>query len=299
MADEILKFDNQMVNGLIEQLNARQAAGLTFPEGYCVSKELTAAYLELKQAMTRDHKPIFEACTQVSVARALLDMATLGLSAQRKQGYFIAYGNKCIFQRSYFGNIAIAKRCGLKEIHAEVIYDGDEFEYEIRDGIKRIAKHIQDLKNINPAKIIGAYAVATMVTGEIYTEIENMAQIRKSWEMGATRGGSPAHKNFPDEMAKKTVINRTLKLIANASPEGWFTATDAYSNSEAISTELATEQEITEHANKDIIDIPEEAVKAVENQPESDDIGDLPPEGKKAENEANSADKTDDEEMGF
>jgi len=46
-----------------------------------------------------------------------------------------------------------------------------------------------------------------------------MAQIQKSWEQGPTKGQSPAHKNFPGEMAKKTVINRACKLLIAASDD--------------------------------------------------------------------------------
>ena len=42
--------------------------------------------------------------------------------------------------------MAVAKRAGAKKIIAEVIYEGDAFEYHIEDGIKVIDKHDQDFK---------------------------------------------------------------------------------------------------------------------------------------------------------
>ena len=36
---------------------------------------------------------------------------------------------------------------------------------------------------------------------------------------GATKGGSPAHKNFGDEMAKKTVIGRACKILIGMSDD--------------------------------------------------------------------------------
>ena len=48
-----------------------------------------------------------------------------------------------------------------------------------------------------------------------------MAQIRAAWGQGATKGGSPAHKNFAEEMAKKTVIGRACKAIINSSDDAW------------------------------------------------------------------------------
>ena len=47
----------------------------------------------------------------------------------------------------------------------------------------------------------------------------NMEQIRQAWKQGATKGESPAHKNFPDQMAIKTVIGRALKIKIGSSDD--------------------------------------------------------------------------------
>lgn len=46
-----------------------------------------------------------------------------------------------------------------------------------------------------------------------------MSQIKAAWRQGPTKGESPAHKNFPDQMAIKTVINRALKIDINSSDD--------------------------------------------------------------------------------
>ena len=169
-----------------------------------------------KPSYYQNHKPILESCSQASIANSLMDMATLGLSVQKKQGYFIAYGGKCQFQRSYFGNITIARRFGLKDIHAEVIYEGDNFVYHIEDGNKVLDKHEQSITNIDNDKIIGAYAVVIMQDGTKMLEVMNMKQIKQSWQQGyGYKEGSGTHSKFADQMAKKTVINRALKQIIN------------------------------------------------------------------------------------
>jgi recombination protein RecT len=56
-------------------------------------------------------------------------------------------------------------------------------------------------------------------------EVMNMAQIRKAWDQGATKGNSPAHKNFPDQMCKKTVTNRAVKLLISSSDDSALTIT--------------------------------------------------------------------------
>ena len=48
-----------------------------------------------------------------------------------------------------------------------------------------------------------------------------LAQIKAAWQQGATKGQSPAHKNFPAEMCKKTVIGRACKMVINSSDDAW------------------------------------------------------------------------------
>ena len=107
-----------------------------------------------------------------------------------------------------------------------IIYEGDDFEYEIdaETGRKRILKHKQDFKNIDNNKILGAYATVPLNDGTKHVEIMPMTQIRHAWMQGATKGQSPAHKNFPDQMAIKTVIGRACKLFISTSDDsGLFT----------------------------------------------------------------------------
>lgn len=209
-------INNAFIDSLTRQLNEKCKYGLSFPSDYNVANSLMGAYLILKETEDKNHKPILESCSQASIANSLMDMATLGLSVQKKQGYFIAYGGKCQFQRSYFGNITIARRFGLKDIHAEVIYEGDNFVYHIEDGNKILDKHEQNIMNIDNDKIIGAYAVVIMQDGTKMLEVMNMKQIKQSWQQGyGYKEGSGTHSKFADQMAKKTVINRALKQIIN------------------------------------------------------------------------------------
>lgn len=211
-----LVVNNSFIDGLTQQLNEKCKYGLTFPEDYNVANALMGAYLVLKETNDKNGKPILETCSQPSIANSLMDMATLGLSVQKKQGYFIAYGGKCQFQKSYFGNITIARRYGLKSINAEVVYADDDFAYHIDDGVKVLDKHVQKLENIDNTKIIGAYAVVTMMDGTKMLEVMNMAQIKQAWQQGyGYKEGSGTHSKFTDQMAKKTVINRALKGIIN------------------------------------------------------------------------------------
>lgn len=209
-------INNTFIDGLSKQLNAKVQNGMSFPADYNVTNALMGAYLALKETEDKNGKPLLEVCSQTSIANSLMDMATLGLSVQKKQGYFIAYGGKCQFQRSYFGNMTIARRYGMKDVNAEIIYDGDEFTYSIVDGKKEFTSHKQDFKNIDTDKISGAYAIVTMEDGTKYLEVMNINQLKQSWKQGfgyKETGGT--HQKFADQMAKKSVINRAMKQIIN------------------------------------------------------------------------------------
>ena len=269
-------INNAFIDGLSKQLQKKCEYGLSFPDDYNVANALTGAYLVLKETTDKSGKPILETCSQVSIANALMDMCVLGLNVQRKQGYFIAYGGKCQFQRSYFGNITIARRFGLKDIHAEVIYEGDNFVYHIEDGNKVLDKHEQSITNIDNDKIIGAYAVVIMQDGTKMLEVMNMKQIKQSWQQGyGYKEGSGTHSKFADQMAKKTVINRALKQIINTHGDVFVQEADERTEDvdrmERVEADVA--YEIAENSNKEefIIDEPAQ----IEEKPAPKTVADV------------------------
>ena len=218
-----LVVNNSFIDGLSMQLQEKTKYGLSFPADYNPTNALMGAYLIMKETTDKNGKCILESCSQASIANSLMDMATLGLNASKKQGYFIAYGGKCQFQKSYFGNITLARRNGLKTINAEIIYDGDTFKYHIENGMKVIDVHEQDFMNIDNDKILGAYAVAVMDDGRKVVEVMNINQLKKAWNQrmgGLKEDANSTHMKFKDQMAKKTVINRLCKLIGNTSTDG-------------------------------------------------------------------------------
>lgn len=218
-----LVVNNSFIDGLSKQLQEKTQYGLSFPKDYNPTNALMGAYLILKETVDKNGKCILDSCSQASIANSLMDMATLGLNASKKQGYFIAYGGKCQFQKSYFGNITIARRNGLKDVRAEIIYEGDTFRYHIEDGMKVIDEHTQDFMNIDVDKVVGAYAVGIMEDGRKVVEVMNINQLKKAWNQrmgGLKEDASSTHTKFRDQMAKKTVINRLCKLIGNTSTDG-------------------------------------------------------------------------------
>lgn len=249
MANE-MTINNAFIEGLTKQIQEKQENGLTVPADYSPSNALTGAYLWLK-----DHGEIMTGCTPASIANALMDMVTMGLSVQKSQGYFIKYGNTCHFQCSYFGNVTIARRYGMKDITANLVYEGDTFivKADPESGHLQLVEHTQDFFNIREDKIKGAYAFVTMYDGTKYLELMNMEQIKAAWRQSRNyrENGNGVHQKFPDQMAKKTVMNRLLKGIVNTHGDSYIIA--AMSDSETVDSvdviDAEVTQEIAENAN--------------------------------------------------
>jgi recombination protein RecT len=237
----------------------QQNNAIRLPADYVPENALKSAWLILLETKNANKEPVLEKCTKESIANALLNMVIQGLNPVKKQCDFIAYGDKLLMQREYHGTIALAKRFGgVKGVTANVIYEGDDFKYEINpiNGYKRIITHDQSFENIAMDKILGAYATLVLEDGDPYVEIMNMAQIRQAWNQGATKGQSPAHRNFPDEMAKKTVIGRACKLFITSSDDGALFEDQVMDGKDPAAK--AADIKIHDHANQEELGIEDE-----------------------------------------
>lgn len=228
--NQLSVFRKDITDSVVSRINELQEMGaISLPKTYAVGNELKMAWFELQEVEDKNKKPALEVCTKESIANALLRMAMQGLSVWKKQCDFIVYGNKLVCEREYHGTIALALRTGtvIGVPEAEVIYEGDIFKYRIVNGKKEVIEHSQDLENIDITKIKGAYAIVPLKDGSFHTEIMTMQQIKQAWMKGAMKGQSSAHKNFTDQMAKKTVISRSLKLYISSSDDEYLLENEA------------------------------------------------------------------------
>ena len=249
--NNVVRYENIAENVLAKVSSYQNDGSLTLPSNYSVENHLKSAWLILQSTKDRNNNPALDVCTKDSIANALLDMVLQGLAVSKNQGYFIVYGNKLEFQRSYFGTVALAKRTGgiTKEPIANVIYEGDEFIYEILPETAqiKIIKHDQKIENIDNSKIKAAYALIKLADGTSQIALMSMQ--------------SPAHKNFPDEMAKKTVIGRACKMIINSSDDAWLYA----DKKDEMDVDIAERQREEIIKNKKTLDIPTDEYEDVTN----------------------------------
>lgn len=250
--NHIAVTEKTVTDKVLNSVNRMQTEGsLQIPANYSPENALKAAYLILSEAQTTDKKPVLTACTQESIANALLEMVTQGLNPNKNQCYFIPYGNKLNFQRSYLGTVAITKRMpGVKDIKAYALYKGDEFEteFDVLSGRLNIKNYKPKMENVSKENLIGAFALIIGENEILHLEVMTMEQIKTAWNQGTMKGNSPAHRNFSEEMAKKTVINRACKMYANTSDDS-----DIFAQM-LNKTSIEVESEIEANANKEILD---------------------------------------------
>jgi recombination protein RecT len=268
--------ETTMADRVLSKLSQYQSRReINLPKDYSPQNALKSAWLTILETQDRNKKLATEVCTKESIANALLKMCIQGLSPAKAQCYFVVHGTQLTMMRSYQGTKAVAKRvAGIKDVLPHIIYDGDVFEYALDSatGRQKLIKHEQKFENIIDTKITGAYAIVIEADNSTQLEIMTIAQIRKSWAQGYV---GDAHKNFPDQMAKKTVTYRACKGYINSSNDADLFV-DGDEDADVIGFTAA--EEIKDNANKEPISIdntppvePQRLEKKKEDNPEVGD----------------------------
>ena len=158
-------------------------------------------------------------CTPASFIGAMLQAAALGLEPNTPlgQAYLIPYNRydkatgeqykEAQFQIGYRGLIELAHRSGeFKSIEAHVVYENDEFEYEL--GLEPKLKHKPAMKN--RGAVTWVYAIYKLQSGGYGFEVMSVDDINEHRKKYSKARTSPWDSAW-EGMAKKTVIKQALK----------------------------------------------------------------------------------------
>ncbi|SCG82688.1 recombination protein RecT [Proteiniborus sp. DW1] len=268
--NQVAIIEKNIVDNVTNRVREFQRNGeLVFPENYIPENALKSAYLMLQETQDKDKKPVLQTCTKPSIANALLSMVVQGLNPEKKQCYFIPYGNKLVLHRSYFGAMHVAKTVdpNIQDIYGMTVYEGDEFEYEIKHGKYVVTLHKQKLQNIHKDKIVAAYGTILYKDGREISEVLTIDQIKQAWkqsamkpvdEKGNIKAGS-THDKFTADMAEKTAINKVCKYVINSSSDTSIVVQFAKKLDSEIA-EAETQAIIEENANQELLDFDTEDV---------------------------------------
>lgn len=211
--NQLIKMQKGITEAVGKRIKTLEDEGLALPEQYSAKNALSSAFFTLQKVYG------IEKATQESIANALLDMVTQGLSPAKTQCYFIVYGNELQMQRSYFGTVAALKRLtNVSKVKAEVIHEGDVFEIGSNEDMEMIVTKFEPkFENMNKP-IIGAFAMIKLASGEINYTVMTKEEIDKSWQQSRNKNNK-VQQNFGQEMAKRTVLNRAAKMFINTSDD--------------------------------------------------------------------------------
>mgnify|MGYP002623845213 CR=1 FL=1 len=184
---------------------------------HCSAERMTRVALT---AITRT--PTLADCDQHSFFQALLNLSAWGLEPDGRRAHLIPFKNnkrgvyECQLIVDYKGLVELAYRSGyVNRIHADVVYEGDRFEYSL--GV--VEKHVpwflrQDAaKPADRGQVIAVYCLA---------ELKNAGapkfELLTRQDVEAVRSRSRAGTSGPwvtdwNEMAKKTAFRRLSKWI--------------------------------------------------------------------------------------
>ena len=179
--------------------------------------------------------------TPQSFLGAMMTAAQLGVEPNTPlgQAYLIPYFNgktrqtECQFQLGYKGLIDLAYRSGeVSMIQAHAVFENDEFHYSY--GLEPELRHVP--AQANRGDPIYYYAMFRTKDGGYGFEVMSMDDVRAhAQKFSKTFSNGPWQTNF-DEMAKKTVLKRVLKLAPLKSDFARGIASD-----ETVKTEISEE----------------------------------------------------------
>lgn len=161
--------------------------------------------------------PKLAVCTPQSFLGAMMTAAQLGLEPNTPlgQAYLIPYRNhgtdEVQFQIGYKGLLDLAYRSGqVSTVQAHTVYENDDFSYQY--GLEPKLEHVP--AKTNRGAPTHYYAVIRMKDGGYCFSVmskDDMNQYAKKYSQSYSKGYSSPWSTSFDEMAKKTVLKRTLK----------------------------------------------------------------------------------------
>ena len=196
---------------VIAMLNEGVQRGSIFvPEHYDWAKALSGvkSYISRMIASEKENENTILTGSPASLAGALKDMLTLGLSIEDKSCYLFKKSKKSdqyVLRRSYYGTQKVVRELYPDcQIFADVVYEGEAFDLgPFINGRPEKITHYPNLKCMNEGKMVASYAVILdkdeKVIGYGILTANTLANIQ------AANGGNfvnPVWKTYPEEMAK-------------------------------------------------------------------------------------------------
>jgi len=172
-------------------------------------REQSARFFEV--ALSASKNPQIAQCDPISVIESIVRAAQWGLLPDGTHGALVPYGKSCTFIPMYRGLISAYRRGGdIKQVWADLVFKGDEFEYEV--GMSPKLRHIPKAKTrTNPDGVEYAYACARWADGHVdfvVMTIDELEFVRRK-----SRAQNGPWKTDTCAMYLKTPLRRLSKFL--------------------------------------------------------------------------------------
>ncbi len=185
------------------------------PSSIPVDRVLRVALTSVQQ------NPSLLRCTEVSIYRAVLEAAQLGLTLDGPLGYayLIPFGGNATMMLGYRGIIRLLHTSGeVVKVMARSVYEKDT--YEVRLGTSEEIVHRPSMEK-DRGPLVGVYSVAWMKNGSTSFDYMTREEIEdvKNFVKAKNRGKLPGPwRDNEAEMSRKSVLRRHSKYLP-LSPE--------------------------------------------------------------------------------
>jgi recombination protein RecT len=211
MSNEVVKSDEQtlakrsdadMLKDLLGGEKFKNAIAAILP------KHLTAERMARVAISALGRVPKLAQCDQKSFFSCMMTLSQLGLEPDGRRAHLIPYGNQCTLIIDYKGLVELIMRTGnVSSIHADVICQNDEFEYDCGE----VKKHLINFKK-ERGEMYAVYCIITFKDGTKKSEVMSKKDVDKIRSRSRSGSSGPWFTDY-DEMAKKTVFKRASKWV--------------------------------------------------------------------------------------
>lgn len=178
------------------------------------------------------NRPDLQKCDAISVCTSIMKAAQLGLDLdpQLGQAYLVPFFSKktgawmCNMITGYRGLVNLVRRSGeVSTLYAQCVYKGDHFKYELGTTPKIIHQPSADATS----DMTHVYAVCVFKDSGVQFEVMSRHQVEVHRDRFSRQAQGDSWRDNFEEMAKKTVVRRLIKMLPITVDDGTDNERDA------------------------------------------------------------------------
>jgi recombination protein RecT len=176
--------------------------GEALPKGVELDRFIRCFYTQIQKT------PKLMGCDKASLMASLIKCAEFGLFPNGYEAHLIPYGTTCTVIIDYKGLVKLLYQSGaVSKVYASIVCEEDVFVFDCGS----VKEHFVDFRKAR-GEPFAAYCIVTMKDGTTVADCMSKAEVEAIRKRSKSGSGGPWATDWA-EMAKKTVLKRTSKLL--------------------------------------------------------------------------------------